>query len=132
MMKTRRFLGLTFILSAFILMAFAPKAQDDSKKGVYVENDVFDFGTISREGDSIEAIFVIKNATDKPVSLATVNVSCGCTTSSFDKAPIATGKSSQIKVMFNPKGQFGTINKRITAVLENGDRIIMTIKGIVE
>lgn len=110
----------------------ALSVMQEEKTGVYAENPTFDFGTISRTGDKVTGTFVIHNASDKAVSIATVNASCGCTTADWTKDPIAPEKTGTVKVAFNPKGQFGTINKKVTVTLDSGERIVMNIKGIVE
>lgn len=129
------FAGVFFISSMTVgssTVSAASVQQDDVKAGVYIENDTFDFGTISKDGDKVSVTFVIQNKTDKAVNLVSVNSSCGCTTSEWTKEPIAPGAKTTLKAIFNPKGQFGTINKKVTAVLDDGTKLTMIIKGIVE
>jgi|GEM_PF-3473565 Protein of unknown function (DUF1573). len=127
-------------MAGLFLMASMPAStsgttatvQQDDKKGVYVENDVFDFGTISRNGERVSFDFIIRNNSDSPIGLITVNTSCGCTTSDWSKEPVGKGKTTTIRVVFDPKGQFGPINKKVTATLDTGQKLVMVVKGTVE
>lgn len=59
--------------------------------------------------------FKFKNTGDKPLVIEQAIASCGCTIPTYTQAPIAPGKSGEIKVVYNGKGKFaGEFKKTIT------------------
>ncbi len=121
-----------FVLSALMLSFSMMSFATDEKKAVYVENEVHDFGTIAQDSDKVNATFILHNDSGNPISLISVRATCGCTAPQWSKEPIVSGNTTEIVVSFNPKGQSGTVNKRITAKTDTGETIVMHIKGIVE
>lgn len=60
-------------------------------------------------------VFKFKNTGDKPLVIEQATASCGCTIPTYTQAPIAPGKSGEIKVVYNGKGKFpGEFKKMIT------------------
>jgi hypothetical protein len=110
----------------------APQAKPSNLKP---ENMVFgteshDFGTIA-EGPAGEYEFEFKNTGKEPLTIETVHASCGCTTPSYSKEPIAPGKSGKIKASYNTVGRPGAFTKSIT-VTSNAGTKVLTIRGTVE
>lgn len=130
------FLGLSFIL--FGLFSCAKKEADSEKKeatenvatvsentttteevveegplGAFeFEETSFDFGTITA-GDVVEHKFNFKNTGEAPIVISDTKVSCGCTTPSYTKDPIAPGETGEILVKFNSKNKKGVQNKKV-------------------
>lgn len=66
-------------------------------------NKVFDFGKIKlSKHQKLLASFNIKNEGDKPLLVKYVSTSCKCSEPVWNKAPLKSGLSDKIKVMFNP------------------------------
>lgn len=89
------------------------------------EEESFDFGTI-KQGDVVEHLFKFKNVGEGPLIISKTKVTCGCTTPSYSKEPIAPGEEGEILVKFNSRGKLGQQNKTVTisANVEGGvDRI---------
>lgn len=103
-MKRLLFLFLTIIP----LIAFSQKAKIEFEKTSH------DFGTISETGGAAVYDFVFKNTGDAPLILNNVRVSCGCTTPSWSRQPIAPGQTGSVKVSFDPRHRPGRFNKSIT------------------
>lgn len=103
-MKRLLFLFLTIIP----LLAFSQKAKIDFEKTAH------DFGIISETGGPAVYDFVFKNTGDAPLILNSVRASCGCTTPSWSRQPIAPGETGSIKVSFDPRHRPGRFNKSIT------------------
>jgi hypothetical protein len=93
-------------------------------------NEVHDFGTVA-EGPAADYEFQFKNTGKEPLIIETVHASCGCTTPSYSKEPIAPGKSGTIKASYNTVGRPGPFTKSIT-VTSNAGTKVLTIKGSVE
>lgn len=92
--------------------------------------DSHDFGTIA-EGPAADYEFEFTNTGKEPMTIQNVQASCGCTTPSYSKEPIAPGKSGKIKASYNTVGRPGAFTKSIT-VTSNAGVKVLTIKGTVE
>ncbi|GHV23589.1 hypothetical protein FACS189428_7290 [Clostridia bacterium] len=142
-MKIKNLYKFVFIIPAVVglsLMAYTPAdGSQDAKKGlqdekvVVVDKLVHDFGTISADNGNVNATFVVTNNTNAPIVLTNVRASCGCTTPSWTKTPIESGKTGEVTATYNTKGQTGPFEKTVT-ITTNGDpeRIVVRIKGTVE
>jgi hypothetical protein len=81
--------------------------EQDSNKIVH------DFGTI-KDGDKVKWSYKFTNTGDKPLMIANVTASCGCTAPSYNKELVMPGKDGEITIEFNSKGKSkdgGIINK---------------------
>lgn len=124
----------TLLLAMVVLMgAYTLNAQDNKNKAkIDAIEDTHDFGTI-KEGDGpVTHIFEVKNTGDAPLVITRVMSSCGCTTPTFNREPIAPGKTSKITVTYNPAGRVYPFVKTIS-VYSNGKEgpLVLTIKGTV-
>ena len=86
-------------------------------------NDEHSFGNIP-EGPSVSYDFEFKNIGKEPIVLSNVQASCGCTTPTWPKEPIAPGKSSKITATFNTQGRPGQFNKTITVTSNVGTKVL--------
>lgn len=95
-----------------------------------LKKDVHDFGEIP-QGKPVSVEFVFTNDGDAPLLISDVVSVCGCTVPDFPKAPIATGKSSKIKVTYNAANK-GSFSKSITIKSNSEEESkVVTIKGTV-
>lgn len=117
---------LLLFLTILPLMAFSQKARIEFEKTSH------DFGTISETGGPAVYDFVFKNTGDAPLILNNVRPSCGCTTPTWSRQPIAPGQSGSVKVSFDPRHRPGRFNKSIT-INSNASNPVLTlsIHGIV-
>jgi hypothetical protein len=94
------------------------------------ENTVHDYGTIEK-GANGDCEFRFTNTGDEPLILSDVRASCGCTTPSWPREPIAPGANGTIKVHYDTQ-RVGGISKTVT-VTSNGktDRVVLRITGTV-
>jgi hypothetical protein len=83
-------------------------------------------------GKTSEAIFVLKNTGTNPLVIQNVESSCGCTIPDWEKQPIASGNSTEIKVKITPeKSEY--FNKIITVHCNTEKRqISLIVKGTVK
>lgn len=89
----------------------------------------WDFGDISEDKGYVEHVFSMVNNTLAPIVITGVHSSCGCTTTSYTEKPIIPREQWFINVQFNPIGLAGVVNKHIIVKLNNGKRMVFTIKG---
>jgi hypothetical protein len=89
-----------------------------------------DFGNIPQSHPRT-AIFAFTNTGKHPLVIYTAEAGCGCTTPEYPKAPIAPGKTGEIKVAYDAK-ETGRFTKTVT-VYHNGENgmDVLEIKGMV-
>ena len=77
---------------------------DDSTKFTHVKwkDTTLDFGA-RKMGDIVNLTFICTNTGDKPLYIADVHPSCGCTLVDYSKEPIAPGKTGKIDAQFDTK-----------------------------
>ena len=94
-------------------------------------NKVINYGDIDYKADSNRE-FEFVNKGKEPLILTSVRASCGCTTPSWTREPIAPGAKGIIKVKYDTK-RIGLINKSVT-ITSNGETStkIIRIKGEVK
>ena len=110
------------ILFAFALILFtASIASAQEKKAIIaVEGGetVHDFGDIKVSDGAVTHVFTIKNEGNIPLTINNATASCGCTKPEYTEAPIAPGKTGELKVTYSPSGS-GPVTKTIS-VYSNG------------
>ncbi len=85
----------------------------------------FDFGDI--KGDTkVHHTFTFTNTGKSPLLIEDATASCGCTTPSWTKEPVAPGAQGQMEVQFDSRGKHGIISKQV-AVRANTQPSITTI-----
>lgn len=85
----------------------------------------FDFGDI-QPGTKVHHTFTFTNAGKSPLLIEDATASCGCTTPSWTKEPIAPGAEGKMEVQFDSQGKQGIISKQV-AVRANTQPGITTI-----
>jgi hypothetical protein len=80
---------------------------------MYFYKDTLNFGTIT-EGDEIKSVFNLKNIGKSDLIINSVTAGCGCTSTNWETKPIAPGKESEIKIIFNSSRKAGRQMKRVT------------------
>lgn len=123
---------LLMMATALLLMITSIAAQE--KEVVNFEESVYNFGVIKESDGKVSHVFKFTNLSMSPLTLSNVKASCGCTTPSWSKKPVAPGETGEITVTYNAKNRPGAFNKSITITLTNGvDTFtkVVFIKGIV-
>lgn len=122
--------ALLLSLIGMTAMAQGLSAGDDAKAVIEFAEEEHDFGTI-KEGDGPVTIdFTFTNTGDAPLVLTRVISSCGCTTPSYSKDPIAPGKKGKVTVTYDPTGRIYPFVKTVS-VYSNGKKgpSVLTIRG---
>ncbi len=84
----------------------------------------WDFGQV-KEGEVLEHTFVLKNESEKTLTIKEVNTSCGCTTSKLEKKVLLPGESAEIEVKFNTKGYSGLTQQYVYVHTDSLDKPII-------
>ncbi|MEY4787702.1 MAG: hypothetical protein RL692_1596, partial [Planctomycetota bacterium] len=73
---------------------------------------------------------IIRNVTDKPVTIARAIPGCGCTTANAPKDPIPAGGFTEMEITLKPGPKQGVkMSKRVTFQIEGAAPIILTVEG---
>lgn len=92
---------------------------------------VFDFGTIREVDGPVSHTFKYRNVSADPYVIGSVSVSCGCTTPSYSREPLAAGAQAEFSVQFDPTNRGGKVRKVV--YIQPADRyqqmVELTIQG---
>ena len=75
-------------------------------------NTVLDLGTIP-ENQKVEGVFVLSNDGTDILEVDSLESACGCTVPTLEKTTLLPGESTEILVVFDPKGIEGVVNRAI-------------------
>ncbi len=126
----KRILHLAAVFALVVLFTTVV-AQDKAK--IVFESLSYDFGSF-KESDGVQTTsFKFTNKGAVPLVLNNVRASCGCTTPSWTREPVAPGASGEIKVSYDPRNRPGSFNKSVT-VQSNAENatVVLSIAGKVE
>jgi hypothetical protein len=87
------------------------KMKTMEKTVVRVIDSTFSFGEVI-EGDTVNHTYIVENVGDKPLFIANVQTSCGCTVPKFSEEPILPGQTGTVLLEFNSTGKRGSVNKK--------------------
>lgn len=66
-----------FLFICLLFLSIGLQAQD--KAQIYVDEEVYNFGSIQEADGTVSHVFSILNTGDEPLVITRVTVSCGCT-----------------------------------------------------
>jgi hypothetical protein len=92
-----------------------PKDSTQYTKITWLDSTERDFGSIP-EGQKLEVAYRFLNSGNKPLIIARVQPSCGCTVAEQPDEPILPGKEGVIKASFNSEGRIGINHKKIYVI----------------
>ncbi len=99
---------------------------------LHFDTDDHDFGVVPEEGGPISHPFTFVNTGDAPLLISEVKASCGCTTPSWSREPIAPGDTGVVVAQYNPQNRPGTFRKSINVTSNAEPSIrVLYIKGVV-
>ncbi len=80
--------------------------------------------------EEIAVTFPFRNAGSAPVTIASIDVSCGCTVPSLEQRTYTPGERGELTVLYRPDGQTGLQSKTVTVKTESQpDRpVTLTLK----
>ena len=103
---------LPYLFASIFLLALSTIAQ--AQPSIRFEQTEHDFGRVNEEGGPITHQFMFTNTGDAPLIVSSVKASCGCTTPSWTREPIAPGEQGAIDAQYNPKNRPGAFKKSVT------------------
>lgn len=107
------------LFSMFLVMslgyAFAQKGAS-----IKFDKTVVNLGEFPETKPVQKCSFTFKNVGDAPLVINQVIATCGCTTASYPKKPIAPGEKGVINITYNGKGKFPGYFKKTVTVRTNG------------
>lgn len=122
MNKLRTLLLFAFICTTSVLLAQKATIEFDTKE--------HNFGSIKEEKGIVTHKFIVTNKGKSPLILKNVVASCGCTSPSWTKKPIAPNQKGEILVKFNPRNRSNNFNKHITVICNAQKPVhILRVKG---
>lgn len=89
------------------------KAKSMAPTSVEWASKEFNYGSVPT-GTTVTHQFRFTNNGSEPLVLTRVKPSCGCTTPTYSKEPVAPGEEGFIDVAFNTTGKQGIQNKTVT------------------
>jgi len=90
----------------------------------------YDFKKIKEQDGLATTVFKFKNTGNTPLVINRVQASCGCTTPTWTKEPVLSGKTGEITVSYNPANRPGSFIKTISVFSNAGTAAtLLTIKG---
>ena len=72
----------------------------------------FDFGDI-KPNSTVRHTFTFTNVGKSPLLIEDATASCGCTTPSWTKEPVAPGATGTMEVQFDSRGKQGIVSKQV-------------------
>jgi hypothetical protein len=123
----KKVITLAFAAISATAFLFAGTLQDTTIKW---NKTAHDFGTI-KMGPPAEATFTFTNNGKTPVTVTAAQPSCGCTTPTYTKTPVAPGKTGEIKASYGTQDRPGFFQKSVTVTFDNGTTATLNITGTV-
>ena len=107
------------------------KADGTNMAKMEFETSSYNFGTIT-EGAVVKHVFKFKNIGTMPLVIADIQTSCGCTVPDWQRAPIAVGVSSEVKIQFNSEGKQGAQEKPVRVIANTlPNETVLMVSGTV-
>ncbi len=99
----------------------------------YTEPELYDFESVSIFDRTVTATFTILNPTSQAFSIEEIRTSSSSMKVDWSKTPVDPGDDCKVTVEIDLNGRQGmTINRTLTAILSNGDKLTMKVTGFVE
>ena len=122
-----------FSLAITLLLTVLSMQAQDRKPVISFDKTTHNFGSFEEAVGTVTTTFAFKNSGNAPLLITRTAASCGCTTPTYPKEPIAPGKTGEISVTYNAKGRPGPFQKTVYVMTNTEpDRIKLIIKGNVQ
>jgi len=117
------------IIALCLLVANPMFSQGKKAKANFAVSN-YNFGKIKEDAGPVGYNFEFTNSGSEPLIITNVTASCGCTTPTWTKTPIAPGGKGFVRAEYDPMNRPGIFNKSIS-VFSNGEeaKIDLIIQG---
>ena len=115
-----------FVLALLIISTNSP--AHSQPKLLVADKSIIDVGTVYNTGSHVVETFQIVNAGDQPLRINNVRTSCGCTIALLSDSLVNPGRTSKIKVDFNPNGYSGDVVKYIYVMSNDPTKQMTTLQ----
>ena len=118
------------VLLLFVLMLSSVCAVMGQAR-IKFDKVTHNFGTFYESSPVQKCTFTFTNVGDKPLVINQAMASCGCTVTTYTKAPIKPGEKGVINVTYNGRGKFLGNFSKVINVRCNGvpEMVRLYIKG---
>ena len=117
-------------LIVIVFIGFVFPCWSQQAEPLIFREKTFDFGEIAEALGNADHEFVFTNNSGRPVSIISVQASCGCTTPDWTRTPVPPGKTGFVKASFDPRGRPGYFNKSLTITTDlDANPIVLQVKG---
>lgn len=124
----RRIIFLSFLLTFLGYNIYAQETETMELTSIKFNTYSIDYGVIDKGSDGTKE-FKFTNTGDKPLKIASVKSSCGCTIPTYPKESIMPGESSTITVKYNTNRP-GRFSKSVSIFTNtHPERSVLRIKG---
>lgn len=124
------------LFSLWLPLSLAAQAQDTVRKAadgprITFQEMIHLYGNIT-QNSSGNCFFVFSNDGNEPLIVSSVQAGCGCTTPSWNKAPVMPGQSDTLRVHYDTSRP-GKFNKVVTVNSNavNAPVVALKIRGTV-
>lgn len=116
--------------STCLMLVFATATTWAQGGKMQLDKDKHEFGKIKEDGGPSSVTFTVTNTGTGFLTITEVQPSCGCTTPTWTKEPIAPGQKGTISASYDPMNRPGPFNKNIV-IKTNGEPSVanLTISG---
>jgi len=105
-----------------------PSLKPVSPSVVKFKEVSYNFGQVPYNSD-VRHTFEFTNISKEPVAIRDVGTSCGCTTPSYSKEPVAPGQTGSVTAKYD-SSRIGGFTKTLTVYI-NDETIRLTINGTI-
>jgi len=99
----------------FLFLSLSVFSQE--KINIVFNETHHDFGSVREEDGSATTVFTFVNTSQQAIMIKNVHASCGCTTPTYSREPIAPNGEGKITVSYSTQGRPGSFNKTVTVQL---------------
>lgn len=115
------------ILMVCLVLSLVAMSQ---KPIISFQEKMHDFGKIYEKDGNVSYVFNFDNKGNAPLVINKVQASCGCTTPTWTKEPVAAGKKGAITVTYSTANRPGLFTKTITVYSNDTiNQAVLIIKG---
>jgi hypothetical protein len=116
----------------FFITILQIHCQQTNSASIDFSSNEYNFNEIKEDGGFVVCSFEFLNGGKSNLVIKEILTTCGCTSPSWSKTPIAPGKKGYVKVQFDPREHYGTFKETVIVKTNAIDSAItLAIRGFV-